>query len=124
MSIEERLGQLERLNKRQRIGLLVLTVALCAVVALGASSQNKATFDTVTTRILIIQNRAGENVAMLDGHGPSGSSLDPYGNLELRTMGEDGRLKKTVSIGFDTKRKTGYVELWDGAGNLNATLTE
>ena len=70
MDIEQQVGRLEKKIRRLQLIMSLLTVVLCAVVALGASSRNHATFDSVTTKVLVIENRAGENVAMLDGHGP------------------------------------------------------
>lgn len=42
MTVEQRLEKLEQQNKRQRLGLLVLAVALCGVVSMGQlSSQHE-----------------------------------------------------------------------------------
>ena len=38
MTVDQRLNQMERQIKRQRIGLFVLSVALCGVVSMTAQS--------------------------------------------------------------------------------------
>jgi hypothetical protein len=52
------LEKLEQQNKRQRLGLLVLAVALCGVVTMGATDSKYATFDTVVARHIFTTNDA------------------------------------------------------------------
>ena len=67
MTIEQRLDQLEKRNKR-------LTVALTmTVVAMAATGDKDGVFDTVTTRTIFVMNDAGDIVVSLgaddDGDG-------------------------------------------------------
>ena len=49
-TIEERLDQLEKRNKRLTAALTVLAVAMCAVVTMAATGEKDGDFDTVFAR--------------------------------------------------------------------------
>jgi hypothetical protein len=48
MTIEQRMDQLEKRNKRLTVGLTMMAVAMCAVVTMAATGDKDGTFDTVT----------------------------------------------------------------------------
>ena len=50
MTIEQRLEQLEQLNKRMTVALTMMVVAMCAVVTMAARGEKDGNFDTVTAR--------------------------------------------------------------------------
>ena len=56
MTIEERLDQLEKRDKRLTVALAVLTVAICAVVTMAATGEKRGDFDVVTARNIFIAN--------------------------------------------------------------------
>ena len=47
MTIEERLDQPEKRNKRLTAALVVMAVAICAVVTVAATNEKDGHFDTV-----------------------------------------------------------------------------
>jgi hypothetical protein len=74
MNIEQRLNQMERQIKRQRMGLFVLAVALCGVVSMGSFTRSDmGFFDTVMAKNIWLQNDKGQTIVALgandSGHG-------------------------------------------------------
>ena len=72
-TIEERLDQLEKRNRRLTAALAVLTVAICAVVTMAATGAKGGDFNVVTARHIYVKNDAGKIVVGLSsndgGHG-------------------------------------------------------
>ena len=72
-TIEERLDQLEKRNRRLTAALAVLTVAICAVVTMAATGEKDGDFDVVTAKAIFVKNDAGKVVVSLgatdDGDG-------------------------------------------------------
>ena len=69
-TIEERLDQLEKRNKRLTAALTLMPVAMCAVVTIAATGEKDGRFDTVyadavVTRSVLIANNAGGSVVGL-----------------------------------------------------------
>lgn len=88
MNLEQRVDQLERQNKRQRIGLLVLAVALCGVVSMAATDSRDGEFDTVFAKSISI---------MGDGFLPAVSlGVDDGGDGFIYTRSARG--KKLVAL--------------------------
>ena len=64
MTIEQRLDQLERRNRRLTAALTVMAVAICAVVTTAATSENDGEFDTVTARHIVVKNDDPDQAAL------------------------------------------------------------
>jgi hypothetical protein len=65
MTIEQRLEQLEKRNKRLTVALTMTVVAMAAVVTMAATGEKRGDFDTVTARHITVTNEAGEVVVTL-----------------------------------------------------------
>jgi hypothetical protein len=65
MTIEQRLDQLEKRNKRLTVALTMTVVAICAVVTMAATGLKNAKFDEVTARRVYVENDAGNVVVAL-----------------------------------------------------------
>ena len=66
-TIEERLDQLEKRNKRLTAALAVMAVAICAVVTMAATGEKDGDFDTVyanvvLTKSIFVFNDAGDAI--------------------------------------------------------------
>ena len=77
MTIEQRLNQMERQIKRQRIGLFVLTAALCGVVSMAATESKNGYFDMVIAKSIYVAKDKNEVIISLmaddDGNGEVGA---------------------------------------------------
>ena len=117
-TIEERLDQLEKRNRRLTAALAMLTVAICAVVTVAATGEKDGRFDTVVAQAIFVKNDAGQFVVGLDasdaGYGvvmtfaPSGKQLVALGSTvddegAVRTFAPNG--KQLVSLGSTTSGK-------------------
>ncbi len=70
MTVEQRLDQLEKRNKRLTIALTMTVVAVAAVVTMAATGEKDGEFDTVTAnavvaRTIYVTNDAGDIVVIL-----------------------------------------------------------
>jgi hypothetical protein len=65
MTVEQRLDQLEKRNKRLTVALTMTVVAMCAVVTMAATGLKDGDFDTVTARTIFVTNDAGMPVVGL-----------------------------------------------------------
>ena len=65
MTVEERLDQLEKRNKRLTAALTLMAVAICAVVTVAATGDKDVRFDILTARHIFVENDAGEIVVSL-----------------------------------------------------------
>jgi hypothetical protein len=65
MTVEQRLDQLEKHNKRLTVALSMTVVAMCAVVTMAATGEKDGYFDTVVARYIRVTNDAGEIVVSL-----------------------------------------------------------
>jgi len=72
-TVEQRLEQLEKRNKRLMVALTMTVVAMSAVVTVAATGEKDGHFDTVTARSIWVMNDAGGMVISLgannDGNG-------------------------------------------------------
>jgi hypothetical protein len=114
-TIEERLDQLEKRNRRLTAALAVLTVAMCAMVTMAATDLDQygkmGVFDTVVAKRLWIQNDAGQIViALVKAEG---------GNGMLMTMSAKG--KELVTLGA-TVGGEGAVTTYQSNGKRVVTL--
>ena len=62
MTVEQRLDQLERRNKRLTVALTMMAVTMAAVVTMAATGLKDGHFDTVTARKILVKNGAGHIV--------------------------------------------------------------
>ena len=65
MTIEQRLEQLEKRNKRLTVALTMMAVVVCSVVTMAATGLKDGNFDTVTARTIFVENDAGKIVVSL-----------------------------------------------------------
>jgi hypothetical protein len=106
-TIEERLDQLEKRNRRLTAALAMLTVAICAVVTVAATGEKDGRFDTVVAQAIFVKNDAGQFVVGLDasdaGYGvvmtfaPNGKQLVSLGS----TVDGDGTVTTFAPNGKD-----------------------
>jgi outer membrane protein assembly factor BamB len=73
MTVEQRLDQLEKRNKRLTVALTMMAVVVCAVVTMAATGDKIGDFDAVVARSIHVTNDAGDFVVGLgandDGDG-------------------------------------------------------
>ena len=79
MTIEQRMDQLEKRNKRLTVGLTMMAVAMCAVVTMAATGEKIGIFDTVMAdeviaRHISVTNDTRDIVISLDAN-DSGDGL-------------------------------------------------
>jgi len=74
MTMEERMDQLEKRNKRLTVALTMTVVAMCAVVTMAATGEKYSAIDTVVARHIAVVNDAGEIVVSL-GANDGGNGL-------------------------------------------------
>ena len=75
MTVEQRLDQLEKRNKRLTVALTMTVVAMCAVVTMAATGDKDGDFDTVTARRVYVKNAAGDLVVRLGAINDSGNGV-------------------------------------------------
>ena len=84
MTVEQRLDQLEKRNKRLTAALTVMAVMMCAVVTMAAKYrvEKEGLFEMVATRHINVMNDAGKVVVTL--------SANDDGNGMIRTRSAKG----------------------------------
>ena len=134
-TVEQRLDQLEKRNRRLTAAL---AVAICAVVTMAATGEKDGDFDVVTAQKIFVMNDEGEIVVSLgaDGggnglvttHAPSGKELVALGSTRegtgtVRTLAPNG--KKLVALN-STSEGNGTVKTFAPSGKelvaLDATV--
>ena len=100
-TIEERLDQLERRNRRLTAALTVLAVAICAMVTMAATGEKVGRFDMVVAQNIVVTNDAGEAVIRL-GETDAGTGLiNTYSAKgRLRNCGKPGSVNPIASVSF------------------------
>jgi hypothetical protein len=78
MTIEQRMDQLEKRNKRLTVALTMMAVAMCAVVTMAATGLKDGVFDTVTARNIYVKNDAGKFVVLLSANDAGGGLVETY----------------------------------------------
>lgn len=76
--IEQRLEQLERQTRRQRLALVVLTVALCGVVSMAATEKRDAEFDTIRAHAVYVENARGQLTVALEADSGGDGAVKTY----------------------------------------------
>jgi hypothetical protein len=89
MNLEQRVDQLERQTKRQRLALVVMAVALCGMVSMAATVDDVGRFDSIITKAVIVLNDDGVGVASMGS--------DPAGNGGIMTLSALGKMGVFVS---------------------------
>ncbi|MDB4698971.1 hypothetical protein OAF45_02395 [Candidatus Latescibacteria bacterium] len=112
MTIEQRLGQLEKRNKRLTVALTMMAVVVCAVVTMAATGLKDGHFDTVTARTIYVLNDAGDLVVGL-GTNDGGDGL-------VYTQSAKG--KRLVELNATT-RNHGIVTTYQPNGKMLVDLT-
>ena len=69
MTIEQRLDQLEKRNKRLTVALTLMAVAMCAAVTMAATGNKRGEFDTVVARDIFVKNDMGRTAVSLTAPG-------------------------------------------------------
>ena len=102
MTIEQRVDQLEKQNKRFKLALTVLAVALCGVVTMAATGSRDGHFNTVTASKVLIKNDADSVMVHIGSSkfGPSASGFiyidNVYNKLAVAIdsqMGSNGMIR-------------------------------
>ena len=83
MTVEQRLDQLEKRNKRLTVALTMTVVAMAAVVTMAATGDKDGRFDTVRARHIFVRNDAGSGVVIL--------GADYRGNGQVYTQSANDR---------------------------------
>ena len=83
MTMEQRMDQLEKRNKRLTVALTMTVVAMAAVVTMAATGEKDGDFDTVRARHIFVRNDAGSGVVIL--------GADYRGNGQVYTQSANGR---------------------------------
>jgi len=89
MTIEPRLEQLEKRNKRLTVALTMTVVAMAAVVTMAATGEKRGVFDMVVARTIFVKNDAGKVVVGL------GANDDGDGLVET----DSAKGKELVALG-------------------------
>ena len=83
MTMEQRMDQLEKRNKRLTVALTMTVVAMAAVVTMAAAGEKDGDFDTVSARHIFVRNDAGSGVVIL--------GADYRGNGQVYTQSANDR---------------------------------
>ena len=100
MTVEQRLDQLARRNKRLTVALTMTVVAMCAVVTMAATGEKRGDFDIVTARYINVKNETGDYVVRLranpEGQGEISTHSAKGNDLVVLTATVDGNGKITT----------------------------
>jgi len=112
MTVEQRLDQLEKRNKRLTVALTMMAVTICAVVTVAATGEKISDFDIVRARHIAVTNEAGEVVVTL--------GTTDSGNGAVNTWSAKG--KDLVALGASVDGDFGAVRLYRPNGKALVTL--
>ena len=135
MTVEQRLDQLEKRNKRLTVALTLTVVAMAAVVTMAATGDKNGVFHTVTARHIWVKNDAGEIVVGLgvtDGGDGLVKTYQPNGK-ELVTLSStaegDGTVttyqpngKMVVRLSSTAEGDGGFVQVYNKTGESIAQM--
>ena len=110
MTMEQRMDQLEKRNKRLTVGLTMMAVVVCAVVTMAATGDKDGTFDTVTARHIYVTNDAGEHVVRL-GANDKGDGLVFTQSAKGKMLVLLGATDNGGGVGVFNKTGEGIVEI-------------
>jgi len=117
MTIEQRLEQLEKRNKRLTVALTMTVVAMCAAVTMAATGEKDGVFDTVKARHILVTNDAGDIVVSLganDGGDGVVWTQNPAGQVLINLGvddGGDGLVRKYSATAKENGSTDGLVDL-------------
>jgi hypothetical protein len=129
MTVEQRLDQLEKRNKRLTVALTMMAVVVCAVVTMAAAGDKDGYFDAVVARNIYVENDAGDFVVGLgandggDGlvvtHSAKGDELVRLtatvdDNGTVRTYQPNG--KESVELSSTVDGNGGFVQVFNKTG--------
>ena len=112
MTVEQRLDQLEKRNKRLTVGLTMMAVVVCAVVTMAATGEKNAVFDKVMARSILVKNDAGDIVVALGAN---------YGGDGL-ALTRSAKGKDLVMLS-STENGNGMVKTYQPNGKILVALT-
>ena len=78
MTVEQRLEQLEKRNKRLTVALTMMAVVICAVVTMAATAESISEFDTVMARHIYVANDAGKCVVSVGANDDGDGLVNTY----------------------------------------------
>lgn len=100
MDVEQRVEQLERQNKRFKVALIMLTVALCAVVTMAATELKNGDFDVLGANMVIAKTLVAHSIAVVDDQNKFLVTLTPTDSgTEGRVITFSSNGKKLVELG-------------------------
>ena len=117
MTMEQRMDQLEKRNKRLTVALTMTVVAMCAVVTMAATGEKDGVFDTVKARHILVTNDAGDIVVSLganDGGDGVVWTQNPAGQVLINLGvddGGDGLVRKYSATAKENGSTDGLVDL-------------
>ena len=112
MDIEQRLLKLECQNRNQRVALMLLTVALCALVAIAATGSKDGDFDSIIAKKIKVINDNGRPVVSLyplGGHG------------YISAISSEG--KELVGLGIGNY-DNGLIDIYSNTGKKSTLFAE
>ena len=88
LTIEQRLDQLERRNRRLTSTLALMVVAICAVVTMAATGKKNGDFDVVTAKAIFVENDDEKFVVSIGANDGGDGLVNTYGSngKELVTL--------------------------------------
>jgi hypothetical protein len=111
MTIEQRMDQLEKRNKRLTVALTMMAVVVCAVVTMAATGDKNGTFDIVTARAIFVTNKTGDLAVTV------AATTDGSGMVQTKSA----KGKETVWLG-STKDDNGTVSTYQPNGKALVSL--
>ena len=133
MTVEQRLDQLEKRNKRLTVALTMTVVAMAAVVTMAATGEKNGEFNELTARHIWVENDAGQIVVGLgatsvgDGLVLTMSAKGKDLVMLTATQGGNGAVttyqpngKKLVEMGSNTDGGMTYV--YNKTGEVSAEM--
>jgi hypothetical protein len=117
MTMEQRMDQLEKRNKRLTVALTMTVVAMCAVVTMAATGEKDGVFDTVKARHILVTNDAGDIVVSLganDGGDGVVWTQNPAGQVLINLGvddGGDGLVSKYSATAKENGSTDGLIDL-------------
>ena len=120
MTMEQRMDQLEKRNKRLTIALTMMAVTMCAVVTMAATGDKVGDFDTVRAKNVFVENAImAQSVAVISGENKLAVSLGVAGDgngtvTTYETIGSE--LFGEILVDLTASANGGLVEVFNTAG--------
>ena len=120
MTMEQRMDQLEKRNKRLTIALTMMAVTMCAVVTMAATGDKVGDFDTVRAKNVFVENAiTAQSIAVISGENKLAVSLGVAGdgNGTVTTYETNGsELFGKILVDLTASPNGGLVEVFNTAG--------